>query len=67
MIADDVPCNPRNPRPGSVFHTARELVDIYGDDVEVVAVVVVVAVASVGRSRWITGEMTSTWKHSSEF
>ncbi|OQV15853.1 GPI-anchor transamidase [Hypsibius exemplaris] len=35
MLADDMPCNARNPRPGSVFNNARQHIDVYGDDVEV--------------------------------
>ncbi|CAB3409849.1 unnamed protein product [Caenorhabditis bovis] len=34
MLAEDVPCNARNPRPGTVF-AARAGVNLYGEDVEV--------------------------------
>lgn len=35
MVADDMPCNPRNPRPATVFNNANEHINVYGDDVEV--------------------------------
>nr|ACO11595.1 GPI-anchor transamidase precursor [Caligus rogercresseyi] len=35
MIADDMACNPRNPRPGTVFNNANQHIDVYGEDVEV--------------------------------
>ncbi|GAU90589.1 hypothetical protein RvY_02987 [Ramazzottius varieornatus] len=35
MLADDMPCNPRNPRPGAVFNNAHQHINVYGDDVEV--------------------------------
>ncbi|KAK3087012.1 hypothetical protein FSP39_000309 [Pinctada imbricata] len=35
MVADDMACNPRNPRPGTVFNNANEQINVYGDDVEV--------------------------------
>ncbi|VDP20343.1 unnamed protein product [Soboliphyme baturini] len=35
MIADDMPCNPRNPRPGTVYNNAQEHINLYGEDVEV--------------------------------
>jgi len=35
MIADDMACNPRNPRPATVFNNANENINVYGDDVEV--------------------------------
>lgn len=35
MIADDMACNPRNPRPGQVFNNANQHINVYGDDVEV--------------------------------
>ncbi|XP_045461217.1 putative GPI-anchor transamidase [Harmonia axyridis] len=35
MIADDMPCNPRNPRPATVFNNANQHINVYGDDVEV--------------------------------
>ena len=28
-------CNPRNPRPATVFNNENENIDVYGDDVEV--------------------------------
>ena len=28
-------CNPRNPRPGTVFNNANQNINVYGDDVEV--------------------------------
>ena len=28
-------CNPRNPRPATVFNNANENINVYGDDVEV--------------------------------
>ncbi|EYB86548.1 hypothetical protein Y032_0277g1129 [Ancylostoma ceylanicum] len=34
MLAEDVPCNPRNPRPGTVY-AARAGNNLYGTDVEV--------------------------------
>lgn len=35
MIADDMACNPRNPRPATVFNNADQQLNVYGDDVEV--------------------------------
>jgi phosphatidylinositol glycan class K len=35
MLADDMACNPRNPRPGTVFNNENEMINVYGDDVEV--------------------------------
>ena len=35
MVADDMACNPRNPRPATVFNNENENIDVYGDDVEV--------------------------------
>eukprot|EP00794_Sanderia_malayensis_P016051 gene16051-17673_t len=35
MLADDMPCNPRNPRPGTVFNNRNQQINTYGDDVEV--------------------------------
>jgi len=35
MVADDMACNPRNPRPATVFNNANENINVYGDDVEV--------------------------------
>ncbi|XP_030753418.1 putative GPI-anchor transamidase [Sitophilus oryzae] len=35
MIADDMACNSRNPRPATVFNNANQHINVYGDDVEV--------------------------------
>ncbi|CAB3983277.1 GPI-anchor transamidase-like [Paramuricea clavata] len=35
MLADDMACNARNPRPGTVFSNANQQTNVYGDDVEV--------------------------------
>lgn len=35
MLADDMACNARNPRPASVFNNAHQHINVYGDDVEV--------------------------------
>lgn len=35
MLADDMACNPRNPRPATVFNNENEVINVYGDDVEV--------------------------------
>lgn len=35
MIADDMACNPRNPRPATVFNNAKQHINVYGADVEV--------------------------------
>lgn len=35
MIADDMPCNPRNPNPATVYNNAHHHINVYGDDVEV--------------------------------
>ncbi|XP_072015931.1 putative GPI-anchor transamidase [Amphiura filiformis] len=35
MLADDMPCNARNPRPATVFNNANQHINVYGDDVEV--------------------------------
>jgi phosphatidylinositol glycan class K len=38
MLADDMACNARNPRPATVFNNANQQINVYGDDVEVVLV-----------------------------
>ncbi|XP_031552084.1 GPI-anchor transamidase-like [Actinia tenebrosa] len=35
MTADDMACNARNPRPGTVFNNVNQHINLYGDDVEV--------------------------------
>ncbi len=35
MLADDMPCNARNPHPGEVFHDESHSLNIYGEEVEV--------------------------------
>ncbi|GAB6021987.1 hypothetical protein CHUAL_006143 [Chamberlinius hualienensis] len=35
MLADDMACNPRNPRPAAVYNNANENINVYGDGVEV--------------------------------
>ena len=35
MLADDIPCNPRNPHPTSVFNNANQQNNLYDDTVEV--------------------------------
>ncbi|XP_015439752.1 PREDICTED: putative GPI-anchor transamidase [Dufourea novaeangliae] len=35
MVADDMACNPRNPRPATVFNNVKQHINVYGDDVEV--------------------------------
>eukprot|EP00112_Aurelia_sp_Birch-Aquarium-sp1_P021760 Seg593.18 transcript_id=Seg593.18/GoldUCD/mRNA.D3Y31 product="GPI-anchor transamidase" protein_id=Seg593.18/GoldUCD/D3Y31 len=35
MLADDVACSPRNPRPATVFNNRNQNINVYGDDVEV--------------------------------
>lgn len=35
MLADDMPCNARNVRPGTVFNNAYHHINVYGNDVEV--------------------------------
>jgi len=35
MLADDMPCNARNPRPATVFNNAERHINLYGEDVEV--------------------------------
>ncbi|XP_070505115.1 putative GPI-anchor transamidase [Chironomus tepperi] len=35
MIAEDMACNPRNPRPATVFNNVNQHINVYGDDVEV--------------------------------
>ena len=35
MLADEMPCNPRNPRPARVFNNVQQKIDVYGDNVEV--------------------------------
>ncbi|EDX16887.1 GD16397 [Drosophila simulans] len=32
MIADDMACNARNPRPGQVYNNANQHINVYGDD-----------------------------------
>ncbi|CAF4656300.1 unnamed protein product, partial [Rotaria sp. Silwood2] len=35
MLADDMACNARNPRPAEIFNNIAEQINVYGDDVEV--------------------------------
>jgi phosphatidylinositol glycan class K len=35
MLADDMPCNPRNLFPGEVFNNEDHRLNVYGEDVEV--------------------------------
>ncbi|VDM26570.1 unnamed protein product [Toxocara canis] len=35
MLADDMPCNPRNPKPGTVFNSKYQHINLYGTEVEV--------------------------------
>lgn len=35
MIGDSYACNSRNPRPGTVYQSAYNPIDLYGDDIEV--------------------------------
>ncbi|GFW69491.1 GPI-anchor transamidase [Trichonephila clavipes] len=35
MLADDMACNPRNPKAATVFNNAHHHINVYGDDVEV--------------------------------
>ncbi|MFH4984203.1 hypothetical protein AB6A40_010912, partial [Gnathostoma spinigerum] len=35
MLADDMPCNPRNPQPGTVFNSRYRHINLYGTEVEV--------------------------------
>jgi len=35
MVADDMACNPRNPRPATVFNNADQHINVYGTDVQV--------------------------------
>ena len=35
MLSDDMACNARNPKPGTVFNNENEMINLYGDDVEV--------------------------------
>ena len=35
MLADDIPCNPRNPHPTFVFNNANQQNNLYDDTVEV--------------------------------
>lgn len=35
LVADDMACNPRNPRPATVFNNAHQHINVYGEDVEV--------------------------------
>jgi len=35
MLGDEMPCNPRNPRPATVFNNANKNINVYGEDVEV--------------------------------
>jgi phosphatidylinositol glycan class K len=34
MLADDSACDPRNPRPGTIFNGVKKI-NVYGDDIEV--------------------------------
>ncbi|KAI2810578.1 hypothetical protein BLOT_001741, partial [Blomia tropicalis] len=35
MISDDMACDSRNPKPGTVFNNGQHHINVYGDDVEV--------------------------------
>lgn len=35
MLADDMACNTRNPRPATIYNNAHHHINVYGDDVEV--------------------------------
>jgi GPI-anchor transamidase subunit K len=35
MLADDIPCNPRNSNPGTVYNNIDKSQNIYGENVEV--------------------------------
>ncbi|XP_013771769.1 GPI-anchor transamidase-like [Limulus polyphemus] len=35
MIADEMACNARNPRPATIYNNAHHHINVYGDDVEV--------------------------------
>jgi len=35
MLADDMPCNSRNPKPGTVYNNAQQHTNVFGDDVEI--------------------------------
>ncbi len=35
MIGDSYACNSRNPRPGTLFLSAYDPIELYGDDIEV--------------------------------
>lgn len=35
MMADDIACNPRNAFPGTIFNNMDQVIDLYGDDIEV--------------------------------
>ncbi|VDK66484.1 unnamed protein product [Onchocerca ochengi] len=35
MLADDIPCNARNPKPGTVYNSKYERINLYGIEVEV--------------------------------
>ena len=45
MVADDMACNPRNPRPATVFNNANQHINVYGDDVEVFCTVQLISVS----------------------
>jgi phosphatidylinositol glycan class K len=35
MLSDDMACNARNPRPATVFNNENEMINVYGEDIEV--------------------------------
>ena len=35
MIADDMSCDARNPKPATIFNNGQHFINVYGDDVEV--------------------------------
>nr|CAG4635500.1 EOG090X07K0 [Artemia franciscana] len=35
MMAEDIACNPRNPRPATVFNNAEQHINVYGEEIEV--------------------------------
>lgn len=35
MLADDIPCNPRNPLPATIFNNQMQKINLYGENVEV--------------------------------
>lgn len=67
MMADDMACNPRNPRPATVFNNQNQHIDVYGDDVEVREhahhfSLALASIFALHVFRWTTGATRLPWR-----